>query len=328
MRRILILTSALLVFVTWPHSQALSQQAAAPATATAETPAQPAIPATAPQQDPVPEEAPQTTYVFDSSKYVPPTFENLAKLYWTLGVLDINDSETIDNYLAITDCDLYTSYINDDMEWPHIRDLARESIRKNYKTFPTLFKVTIPLYLRQYHYDEEYFDVDMDKSAINAVRRIETLFHREPLTCRRSGEFKGYPKNITLFLNRPFSLSELPVERELAKLYLDEVTSQKKLLSYKMKQSEGERLAFLEIMFKVHTFKEVVNTQVGLQAVVYTQIDHIRVYADIEQEKLLYQQSMYEDAKRKRARRQGATTDDALNLPDGPIFNELPKKKN
>lgn len=263
----------------------------------------------------------------DPSKYVEPTFANLAKLYWALGILDINNDEMIDNYLSITDCDLYTTYLNDDLEWRTIREVARESIRKSYKTFPTHFRVTIPLYLRQYHADEEYFEVDVEKSALKAVRKIEALFYNNPITCRRSGEIKGFPRNLILFLNRPFTLAEVPVERELARIFLDEVNSQKKALTTKQRASEGEREAYLEIFFKVHSFKETVDGLPGLQAVVFTQIDHIRVFADYEQEKMLYERSMFEDTGRKRARRQGPVTADELNLPDGPLFETKPKKQ-
>ncbi len=261
----------------------------------------------------------------DESKYVDPTFANLAKLYWALGILDINDNQIIDSYLSITDCDLYTNYLNDDLEWRNIRELARQSIRKNYKSFPTHFRVMIPLYLRQYHVEEEYFDVDMDKSALKAVRKIEALFYNNPITCRRVGEIEGFPRNLILFLNRPFTLAEVPVERELARIFLDEINSHKKYLSPTQRASEGERQAYLEIFFRVHSFKETVHGLPGIQAVVFTQIDHLRVFADYQKDKLLFERSMFEDSGRKRFKRKGPVTEEELNLPEGPIFEN---KKN
>jgi hypothetical protein len=292
-------------------------------------PADQAAPVTTPGDQPVmaaQKPAVTETLQLDTSKYVEPTYANLAKLYWALGILDINDNELIDNYLSITDCDLYTNYLNDDLEWRTIRELARESLRKNYKTYPVHFRVTIPLYLRQYHVEDEYFEVDMDKSALRAVRKIEALFYNNAMTCRRSGEIRGFPRNLILFLNRPFTLAEVPVERELARIFLDEVNSQKKFLSTKQRASEGERMAYLEIFFKVHSFKETVHGLPGIQAVVFTQIDHLRIYADIEQEKLLFERSMFEDTGRKRVKRVGPISEQELNLPDGPIF-ETKKSK-
>lgn len=338
MRRLLILTSMLLAMATLPNIPAQAQQAAsaqispfaAPAEPAAAPPAATTPAATAPVAE---EQKPDDAgYKFDESKFVDPSYENLARLYWNLGVLDINNSEMIDNYLAITDCSLYLSYQNNDLEWREIRELARASIRRNYKSWPTSFKVMIPLYLRDYHADEEYFDVDMKQSAVNAVRRIEAIFYNKPVTCRKSGEINGYPRNLVLFLNRPFSLAEVPVERELARLFLDEVNvTNKKANDNAVKgldDAASLRVAYLEIFFKVHSFKEVIHTSEGRQAVVFTQIDHIRVFADIDKEKLLYEQSMFEEGKRKRRKRSsGPVTDEDLNLPEGPIFGEPDIKK-
>ncbi len=341
MRRFLILTSMLLGLSILPGiNAAQAQDPAKPQPAVAQEPpvadtAPPttgdaAAPAIAAETKPLNKE--HVNYKLDESKFVDPSYENLARLYWNLGILDINDNDLIDNYLAITDCEIYQTYKTNDLEWREIRDLARASIRRNYKSWPTSFRVIIPLYLRDYHEDEEYFDVDTKLSVVNAARRIETLFYKKPVTCRKSGEINGYPRNLVLFLNRPFSLPEVPVERELARLFLDEVNVTNKKENDNavkgLKDAKGLRMTYLEIFFKVHSFKEVINTQAGLQAVVFTQIDHIRVFADIDKEKMLYEQSMFEESKRKRRKREGMpVTDEELNLPSGPLFGEPPQKK-
>lgn len=342
MRRFLILTSVLFGFAILPginnyvqaQEPAVSQPAAQEAPITSSAPPttehHTTSPAVGAETKPLDNE--NATYKFDENKFVDPSYENLARLYWSLGILDINDSEMIDNYLAITDCELYQAYKTNDLEWREIRDLARASIRRNYKSWPTSFRVIIPLYLRDYHEDEEYFDVDTKLSVVNAARRIETLFYQKPVTCRKSGEINGYPRNLVLFLNRPFSLPEVPAEPELARLFLDEVNVTNKkandIAVKGLKNAQSLRMAYLEIFFKVHSFKEVVNTQAGLQAVVFTQIDHIRVFADIDKEKMLYEQSMFEEGKRKRRKREGVpVTDEDLNLPSGPLFGEPSQKK-
>lgn len=313
MRKILNVVFLCLVFLL--HTGFAQAQAPAP---------QPALDATA-------DSTQKTLYKFDERNFADPSYANLAKLYWNLGILDINDGQIIDNYLAITDCELYQTYKPNDLEWSTIRDLARASIRKNYKSWPTSFRVVIPLYLRDYHEDNEYFDVDMDLSAVNAVRRIETIFNASSVTCNMGGELNGYPRNLVLFLNRPFSLPEIPVERELARLYLDDVniTNKKEndLAIKGLRNAKGLRVAYLEIFFKVHSFKEVIDTQAGLQAVVFTQIDHIRVYADMDREKLLFERSMFESGKYRRRKHGGPVTDKDLNLPSGPLLGEGLKDK-
>ncbi len=315
MRKLLVLmTLMLMAFSTQPHAQ------------TTDTTAQSIV---STQESSGSNNSSQ--YEVDVSKFVEPSYPNLAKLYWNLGILDINSDEMIDNFLAITDCEMVMNYQNNDLEWREIRNVARESIRRNYKSWPTSFKITVPLYLRAYNAEQEYFEVDMKKSGLNASRKIGTAYNNKPITCRRSGEINGYPRNLTLFLNRPFSLPELPVDKELARLFIDEVNSKKKKITNankSIREEEGERMAYLEIMFKVHSFKEVTKTLLGLQAVVFTQIDHFRVFADFDKEKLLYEQSMFETGKRKRRKNDnGPITGEDLNLPEGPLFGTPSKKK-
>lgn len=281
-----------------------------------------------------PAEEKNSPLAFDENRYVDPTYPNLAHLYWALSILDLNQNILIDNFMAITECNMYKSYYNNDIEWKEIREATRAYLRNNYKVFPTHFKITIPLFLGRYNAEEEYFEVDKDASIIDSVRNIETVYNTKPLTCGISRNLEGYPKNLVLYLNRPFSLSRLPVEKELARLFLDEVShkgAQKVLSSSGRLLGAGDsvRTAYLQFMFRVHSYKGNINTVGGqTKAVVYAQIDHIKVFADYEGEKLLYQKDMHEEDNRKRRKRVGPITGDDLKLPEGPIFGDVePKKK-
>lgn len=325
MRQLLILTVVLVSLSGLTARYAFSQAPAPTATTTAPPP--PADPVVAPTKT----VANDGKVSFDDSKYVDPTYANLARLYWALGILDVNKADLIDNFLAITECEMFMTYINNDLEWKEIRNLTRESLRKDYKTFPTHFRIMIPLYLDKYIVEGEYFEVDQKKSAIDSVRNIETVYYTKTVTCGKTGDIEGYPRNLILYLNRPFSLSELPVERELARLFLDETNSKIKKtpdVNRPIKTDSSKRMAFLELMFRVHSFKETANTMGGMEkAVVYAQIDYIRVYADYAKEKLLYQKDMYEESKRKRRKREGPLTGEDLSLPEGPLFGDKKKEE-
>ncbi len=270
---------------------------------------------------------------FNESKYVDPTYQNLAKLYWALGILDVNNAKLIDNFIAITECEMYKTYVNNDLEWNEIRQATRDHLRNNYKTFPTNFKITIPLFLGSYNFEEEYFDVDQKASSIDSARKIETVYYTKLATCGLSGEIEGYPRNLILYLNRPFSLPRLPIEKELARLFLDDINSEEtqrinKLLNPNTTGDSTNRMGYLELMFRVHSYKESSNTSSGmLKAVVFAQIDYIKVYADFEKEKLLFKKDMYEEERRKRKKRTGELTGEDVSLPDGPVFGEPAEKK-
>ena len=303
-----------------------SQTPANPPATSAPQPTPVQAPAPAPEPN-VALEAAAKSVAFDERKYVDPTYSNLAHLYWSLGLLDVNDAKLIDNFVAITDCEVFQTYINNDLEWREIRESTRDFLRENYRIFPTNFKITIPLYLLRYDVDGEFFEVDQEGSEILAARKIETIYNMETSTCGRGGDLAGYPQNLILHLNRPFSLPYIPVEKELARLFLDEtaVKTNAARASSMMRSTRREnsvRTAYLELMFHVHSYKESVNTAGGMKAVVYAQIDFIRVYADKEKEKVLFERNMFDVDNRGRLKRLNAISKEDLMLPEGPIFGE------
>ncbi len=277
-----------------------------------------------------PETAP-TIVPFNEDKYFDPTYSNLAHLYWALGLLDVSNDTLVDHFVAITECEVFQTYINNDLEWKEIRESTRDYLRKNYRIFPTNFKITIPLYLLRYNVDGEYFEVDQEESAIMNARKIETIYTTKIGACGIGGDIPGYPQNLVLYLNRPFSLPQVPVERELARLFLDETNTRnaaRNMVAMRATRRENSvRTAYLELMFHVHSYKETINTSSGtLKAVVYAQVDFIRVYADIDKEKVLFERDMYEMDGRNRKKRLQNISEEDLKLPSGPIFGGDTKK--
>ncbi|QQG35434.1 MAG: DUF4852 domain-containing protein [Micavibrio aeruginosavorus] len=263
---------------------------------------------------------------FSFERYVDPTVYNLAHLYWTLGMLDLNNNDHIDNFLLVTECNMFQTYVTNDLEWAEIRENTRNFLRENYRYFPTYFKISIPLYLRNYDTKLERFDVDQAKSAVDNARRIDTIYNTALTVCGKSGEIEGYPKNLILLLNRPFNLPYVPVEMELARLFLDERNSQqiRHSLTTATTKEAHERLAVLELMIRVHTYRETMTTVSGLlKAAVFAQIDYIRVFADIGKEKLLYEQDMFENQNRSVKRKSGPVVIDGKNMPQGPLFGTI-----
>ena len=331
MRQLFIIAAVLCTFCSFLISSSYSQTpepaapAATPPQAASVTPAQPEPAVTSVEEA-------AKNIVFDENKYVDPTYSNLAHLYWALGLLDVNNNNLIDNFIAITECQVFQTYINNDLEWKDIRESTRDYLRKKYRLFPTHFKITIPIYLLRYNVDGEYFEVDQEESAIQAARKIETIYNTKIGACGIGGEIDGYPQNLILYLNRPFSLPQIPVERELARLFLNEtnIRNDSVRASSMMRATRREnavRTAYLELMFRVHSYKESVNTSSGtMKAVVYAQIDFIRVYADIEKEKVLFERNMFGLDNRGRVKRAKILSEEDLKLPDGPIFGETKKE--
>jgi len=90
-------------------------------------------------------------------EYILGTYLELTKLYWTLNKFDINDNQAIENFLIITECDLYKRYHDNEFEWTQIIEDTRKYIANNLPMWPTTYEIIIPLYLDRYDIENKIF---------------------------------------------------------------------------------------------------------------------------------------------------------------------------
>lgn len=232
--------------------------------------------------------------------YIDPNMENMSKLMWALGVPDMSDNTAIDNYLKINECELYMRFFNNDFEWEKIRNATRSYIHQNVGSFPTKFEIMIPIYLDRYNAEKGYFDLTEESKMIN-LRRLDINMNTRTNICRDKGAIRGYSRNMILNLNRPFSLTRIPVSRPLAELYLEEARVTFENIPLKLRMAYYERLAYLRVKVRLTSFKEFVLGRHGeQQAVVFGQLDGIEIYADVERQKLMYKEDKQQVSARQR----------------------------
>ena len=165
------------------------------------------------------ETAPAEEQRTEPEDYVEPNWSNLARIYWALGMMDIDNAAHIDNFLLLTECEMYTTYKKNEMEWEDIREASKKSLIREAMKTPTIISVFIPLQLGQYNVEGEFFELKKAESGVDEARVIKTEYNRRNQgTCGKVGNIEGYPPNLILVLNRPFSLPRVPMERELAPL--------------------------------------------------------------------------------------------------------------
>lgn len=235
------------------------------------------------------------------------TFRNLSQLYWKIGMHSINDNMAIDNYMRINECPIYLDYYQNEFEWRRIRDAARKSIKQKIENdeFPQRFEIIRPIYLGKYNYEDEYFELK-NSSKMNNITRVEVVTNTVQEICGRKREIEGYPVNIILILSPPLELTKLPVERELAKLYLDRVLRDYEALPDNVKKRYKDiRPAYLRLKVKILQYKETIHVGTRTdpagneRAVVFGHLEGFEVYADEELEMPLF----YKKVEFKRARR-------------------------
>lgn len=230
--------------------------------------------------------------------YIEPSFTNLSKLMWALSVMDLSDNVAIDNYLKINECELYLRFFHNDIEWDKIRNATREYINRNVQSFPVKFEIIVPIYLDRYNSERQYFALTEDSKMTN-LRRLDVSMNARTRVCDDAVELKGYSRNLILNFNRPFTLTRIPVKRQLAELYIEEARTHFENLPPKARMIEYERVAYLRAKVRISSFKEFHEGVRGdIKAAVFAQLDGIEIYADLERQKLLYR----EDRKQRSAR--------------------------
>lgn len=265
----------------------------------------------------------------EQDDYIDPDMKNMSKLMWQLGVLDLSDNIAIDNYLMINECELFLRFYNNDIEWEKIRDATREYINNNMTTFPTKFEILVPIKLDRYNPDKQYFELEESSKMIN-VRRLDVRMNQKRSVCNEKGrEIRGYPRNIILTLSRPFSFTRVPVGKALAELYIEEARLAYENLPLKLQPQFYERIAFMRAKVNITSFKEAISGHQGdMQAVVIGQLEGVEIYADVQQQKLMYREDKKPKSIRQRRREQREGKSDVENFgAEGDRQTQAPQPK-
>jgi hypothetical protein len=106
-------------------------------------------------------------------KYIPATFPDLLHSLVKFNALNVmEDNNLLDEYAAITDCDLYLYYYKDDFKWNQIRTLIRRSITQDLPKYPTRFYFKARFKLDRYDFADELYRFSR-RTQINALNVIE-----------------------------------------------------------------------------------------------------------------------------------------------------------
>lgn len=233
-------------------------------------------------------------------KYQPITMKSLSKLYWAIGKFELTNNEAINNYMIINECELYSQYYHDDLEWANLREATRQYLSDNLSRFPTHFEYIVPISLDRYDVEEEVFKLDPESAVINAKRLdIRTVRYQTKSSQTRDNEclgrhqVPGYQEHLILALNQPFTITEIEVPPELADLYLQEAKAMYEELPASLKLSRYERIAYLRMKLRITTYKEDIrDASGGTRPLLLGAMDGYEVYADYEKMKPLATQDM------------------------------------
>lgn len=108
--------------------------------------------------------------------YVAPTETALVQTLLRFGALDINNDVIIDDYAKIVECDLYSTFKQDDFKWNKIREGLRNKIRSEAVTYPVNFHVKGYISLDRYDFNTRTFRISPTAPLIgvNAFRMMDS----------------------------------------------------------------------------------------------------------------------------------------------------------
>lgn len=249
----------------------------------------------------------EKTYIYEDV-----TMSSLAKLYWAIDFLNIENPAYIDNYMKINECGMYQTYSAMEFEWNEIRAATKVFILKNKKDFPLRFRFVQPLKLLEYDNKRSAFLIDPE-FQYKAARRFE-VFAKDSgaVFCSnsiRAEYYEGFNPGLMLELSRPFSLEYLPLDSKKAEQYIDTVTENFRKLNTRNQTREMfslMRQAYIVFKFKVFAHGEnVSSSQNGLEITqMLGALESFEIYADPQLKNLMYSKSyiVKTDASKQNAR--------------------------
>lgn len=224
---------------------------------------------------------------FAHSAYVTPNIQNLSKLYWRLGIFNPNDKAVVDNFLIINECDVYQNFFNDDFEWANVRKATREMLKEQAPTFPNQFKILVPIDLGRYNVDRGGFELVNNTAFVNS-RRVQVTANNFFTGCGKKDDLPGYPSNVVMILNKPFTFNFVKVDEHVAQAFLLRKKYNEAPLPKELRNKGFQRIAFARMRV---TFVRYQGTDTGhggrKDAILYGKLDGIDIFEDMKEEMLL-----------------------------------------
>ncbi len=223
-----------------------------------------------------------------AGKYNIATLENLSKMYWRLGAFDLQDDLAIGNYVKITDCKIFTNFVNDDLEWADIVKTVRGQLEQSRGTFPLNFQFLIELHLGRYDPDLGGFPLT-DKTGFTEAKRIEvdSIDARQEI-CYDEKAIDDYPKSIFILLPKPFTLDFIKLDEHVAQAYILRKKSEYSKLPEEVRVQRYERDAYLRLRVTFSQYHGNLNADDStLMGILFGTIDGYEIFEDAAEKRLM-----------------------------------------
>ena len=220
--------------------------------------------------------------------YTSVSYDNLARTLWAMNVHALDDDFMVDNFLRITECNLYNKFFMNEFEWEKIRDATRKYLMKYKEDFPRRYEYVQPLFLDRYDFALKGFSL-MKDSAFHQSTRIEfasNVYMKSKCGNEALRHVQGYPDSAILTTSRPFKLTFIRVNEALAKEYLSFVKG-------RYNDPKHGRPAYMRIRIRLDQHLPDVYIAQGVNSNYGGVIETIEIFADRDMMFKLYEQAVY-----------------------------------
>lgn len=220
--------------------------------------------------------------------YVPPTYDSLARAFWSLNVYSTDEEPMIDNFLMITECDLYRKFYTNEFEWKKIREATRIYLDKYKSSFTRRFEYTQPIFLDRYDFKLKGFSL-MEKNVFQTSTKIEVASNLATTVKCSDIDYNnvpGYPSAMMLSVRTPFKLSFIRVNEDLAQEFL-------KIGDEKNLDLSGGRPAYIRFRIRADRYYGLTYVSQRPYANFGGVIETIEVFGDPDLMFKLYEQALY-----------------------------------
>ncbi len=229
----------------------------------------------------------------NDKKYFPPSMGNIAQTYWRLGKFDISDNAAIDNFMRITQCDLYTEFINNEFEWQGIQRSSKEFLESNRNNFPLRYQFLQKITLGGYDFERKGFNIAKG-SSIDGIRIFEmpSLEYKMEL-CGDKNPIPGYPTVVQVELSRPLNLNFFPFDEASAKALIDNRMSKFNTLS-SQERKYVDTTSYRDIVFAMNVKMFAYNapdelvSSGGYKANILATLEEVYIYEDSTLQNILF----------------------------------------
>jgi len=152
-------------------------------------------------------------------QYLPINYNAMANMEWKFNTLNVGNYSAIEDYIAITNCPLYSRYYTNDFLWQRIKEGVKRQLGYYAPQFTDRYEIISAIDLGRYDFQKAAFILPEDSQLRNVAYFTLGRINSLGTVCDR--DIKEFPVIFSAVMNTPINLDNVPVTTEIAKSIIE-----------------------------------------------------------------------------------------------------------